>query len=147
MSGDLRPMNGKMYRKIQFTRADDQQDALKSIQMTNMLTMDKKGVSALAKSFIYKYIYGNGFFGYLHFVVRKCLNLNKSWQKFLNPKIGSLHTACVFDCWRLYAWINFTTGKCGALANRRNVVKKCKSVLIFQSTMNSQVSFYDKILH
>ena len=55
MSGDLRPMNGKMYRKIQFTRADDLQDALKSIQLTNMLTMDKKGVRTLAKSFIYKY--------------------------------------------------------------------------------------------
>ena len=76
MSGDLRPMNGKMYRKIQFTRADDLQDALKSIQLTNMLTMDKKGVRTLAKSFIYKYRYGNGFFGYLHFVVRKCLDLN-----------------------------------------------------------------------
>ena len=80
MSGDLRPMNGKMYRKIQFTRADDLQDALKSIQLTNMLTMDKKGVRTLAKcsfvkSFIYKYRYGNSFLDrYLHFVVRKCLD-------------------------------------------------------------------------
>ena len=49
MSGDLRPMNGKMYRKIQFTRADDLQDALKSIQLTNMLTMDKKRCSYFSK--------------------------------------------------------------------------------------------------
>ena len=98
MSGDLRPMNGKMYRKIQFTRADDLQDALKSIQLTNMLTMDKMVFvlqQSPLQSFIYKYRYGNGFFGYLHFVVRKCLDLNL--EKVL-VCIGSLLAASVFDC-------------------------------------------------